>query len=126
MPNRNVVILMTDQQRWDTIAALVNNPKIRTPNLDRLCQQGVGFTHGFTPVPVCGPARSRLLTGVDTRGFDSRTFEDKLQWRANARSIQSTLAEAGYKTGGFGKMHFHPTRDSHGFTHFKLHVLVPS
>lgn len=124
MSNRNIVILTTDQQRWDTIAALMDNPKIKTPNLDRLCRQGVAFTHGFTPVPVCGPARHRLFTGVDSRNLGE--VNSKLHWQANARSLQSTLAEAGYKTGGFGKMHFHPTRDGHGFTHFKLHEEMQS
>ena len=109
MSNRSVLLLMTDQQRWDTIAAVSANPLIRTPNLDRLCRSGVGFRHAYTPVPICGPARSRLLTGVGTRGMDHETFADKLQWRPNARSLQSTLAQAGYRTGGFGKMHFEPT-----------------
>lgn len=120
MPNNNIVIMTTDQQRWDTIAALLDNPKIKTPNLDRLCQRGVCFTHGFTPVPVCAAARHRLFTGVNSRNLGG--VNTGLCWRANARSIQSTLIEAGYKTGGFGKMHFHPAvRDSHGFGHFKLH-----
>jgi len=126
MSNRSVLLLMTDQQRWDTIAAVSANPVIRTPNLDRLCRSGVGFRHAYTPVPICGPARSRLLTGVGTRGMDHETFADKLQWRPNARSLQSTLAQAGYRTGGFGKMHFEPTRDSHGFQFFALHEEVQS
>jgi len=114
---------MTDQQRWDTIRFL-GNSTIETPNLDRLCQSGVGFTHAFTPVPVCSPARDRLFTGADSSMLGE--VNSYLRWRPNIRPLQSVLAEAGYKTGGFGKMHFMPTRDSHGFTHFALHEEMQS
>ena len=123
MKNKNVVILMTDQQRWDTIRCL-GNSTIRTPNLDRLCQTGVAFTHAFSPVPVCSPARDRLFTGADSAMLGE--VNSHLRWRPNIRPLQSALAEAGYKTGGFGKMHFKPTRDSHGFTHFALHEEMQS
>ena len=123
MKNKNVVILMTDQQRWDTIRCL-GNSTIRTPNLDRLCQTGVAFTHAFSPVPVCSPARDRLFTGADSAMLgDVNTY---LRWRSDIRPLQSVLSEAGYKTGGFGKMHFKTTRDSHGFTHFALHEEMQS
>jgi len=123
MKNKNVVILMTDQQRWDTIRSL-GNSTIRNPNLDRLCQSGVAFTHAFSPVPVCGPARDRLFTGANSTMLGE--VNTKLHWRPNIRPLQSMLAETGYKTGGFGKMHFEPTRDSHGFTHFALHEEMQS
>lgn len=114
---------MTDQQRWDTIRAL-GNGTIRTPNFDRLCQSGVAFTHAFSPVPVCSPARDRLFTGADSKTLGE--VNSHLCWRPTARSFHSVLAEAGYKTGGFGKMHFKPTRESHGFTHFALHEELQS
>ena len=42
----NILWLCTDQQRWDTIHAL-GNSFIDTPNLDRLCRQGVAFTNTY-------------------------------------------------------------------------------
>lgn len=116
--HKNVVLLMTDQQRWDTIHAL-GNQVIKTPNLDRLCRRGVAFTSACTNVPVCAAARHRLFTGADSRTIGE--VNSKLRWHPRARPVQSVLAEAGYKTGGFGKMHFKNVRDSHGFMHFKLH-----
>ncbi len=62
----NVLILLADDQRTDTIAAL-GNPHIRTPNLDRLVRQGTVFSRaycmGSTQGAVCVPSRAMLMTG---------------------------------------------------------------
>ena len=51
----NIVLIITDQQRFDTIAAL-GFPYMTTPNLDRLVQEGVSFTNCFVTAPSCVPA----------------------------------------------------------------------
>lgn len=62
----NIVLILSDDQRWDTIAAL-GNPEIRTPNLDRLVERGFRFDNAYcmgSMVPaVCLPSRTMLLTG---------------------------------------------------------------
>lgn len=62
----NFVILLTDDQRFDTIAAL-GNRDIHTPNLDRLTRRGMTFTHCFTQGgmhgAICLPSRAQLQTG---------------------------------------------------------------
>ncbi|MCG2660192.1 MAG: sulfatase-like hydrolase/transferase [Kiritimatiellae bacterium] len=119
MPAPNVVLLLTDQQRFDTIHAL-GNSVIKTPNLDRLVAMGTGFTHAFTPQPVCGSARHSIFTGVDTKTVGSQKL-DCAAWHPQGRFLPEVLAESGYRTGGFGKMHFKPLRAHHGFQHFALH-----
>ena len=57
----NILFVMTDQQRSDTIAAL-GNRAIRTPVLDSLVEQGIAFTNCYTPAPVCVAARSAPLS----------------------------------------------------------------
>lgn len=111
---------MTDQQRFDTIAA-TGNPVIRTPNLDRLCRMGIGFRAGYTPQPLCGPARHSLFTGVDTRSVGDMSRVNRASWSPNGRFFTEVLAEAGICTGGFGKMHFFPERAHHGFQHYAVH-----
>ena len=56
---------MTDQQRFDTIAAL-GNEQIYTPNLDRLVRRGLTFTNAYSTCPVCVPARYTIRTGSST------------------------------------------------------------
>jgi arylsulfatase A-like enzyme len=62
----NVLLILSDDQRWDTIAAL-GNREIRTPQLDRLVRRGFHFTNAYcmgSMVPaVCLPSRTMLITG---------------------------------------------------------------
>src|SRR6188472_4275168 len=58
----DILFIMTDQQRFDTIASL-GNPHIYTPNLDRLVRRGVTFANAYTPCPVCVAARYTIRTG---------------------------------------------------------------
>jgi arylsulfatase A-like enzyme len=58
----NVLFLLSDDQRPDTIAAL-GNPVIATPNLDRLVKVGTTFTRAVSPNPLCVPSRAEILSG---------------------------------------------------------------
>jgi arylsulfatase A-like enzyme len=58
----NVLIIMTDQQRWDAMRC-AGNMEIKTPNMDRLAKGGVQFNNAYSACPVSVPARSSLLTG---------------------------------------------------------------
>lgn len=102
MPNqKNVVLIVTDQQRFDTIEAH-GNPVIKTPVLNQLSRTGVHFDRAYTPCPVCVPARYAMLTGQmphQTNCVDNEPSEFR-------PSIMQTLAEHGYQTFGIGKMHF--------------------
>ena len=65
MPSRpNLLWICTDQQRYDTIAAL-GNPHIRTRNLDRLVSEGVAFTNAYSQSPVCTPSGPCCLTASE-------------------------------------------------------------
>src|SRR5437868_13142224 len=58
----NILLLVADDQRPDTIAAL-GNPRIQTPNLDDLVRRGTAFTRATCAHPLCQPSRAELLTG---------------------------------------------------------------
>lgn len=99
---KNVILFFTDQQRYDTIAAL-GNSVIKTPALDRLVKSGVSYTHAYTPSPVCVPARLSMLTGKyahETGCTVNDTMPD------GHKSIMHILKDNGYETHGVGKMHF--------------------
>src|SRR3974390_3422141 len=59
----NILFLMTDQQRGDCLGAS-GNPVIRTPNMDRIANEGVRFSTAYSSTPTCTPARTALLTGL--------------------------------------------------------------
>ncbi len=61
MKKPNILLVFTDQQRFDTIEAL-GNPIIKTPVLNSLVENGTAFTRAYTPCPVCVPARFSMHT----------------------------------------------------------------
>src|SRR5688500_100470 len=58
----NILLIVTDDQRPDTIGALAN-PHLRTPNLDRLVREGTAFTRAVCAYPICVVSRAEILTG---------------------------------------------------------------
>ena len=98
----NIVFLLTDDQRWDTLGA-AGNPIVRTPNLDRLAATGVLFRNNFDTTPVCYASRATLLTGQFNRRHHVDSFEDTLSPEALRRTYPILLRQAGYFTGFIGK-----------------------
>ncbi|MEM6457796.1 MAG: sulfatase-like hydrolase/transferase [Planctomycetota bacterium] len=100
----NILLLITDQQRSDTIAAL-GNRLIKTPAMDQLCRQGTAFARAYTPSPVCVPARHAMASGMPPHV--SGVFD---LWDVSrpVPSFMQRLAHVGYRTHGVGKMHFTP------------------
>lgn len=100
----NILLLFTDQQRFDTIAAL-GNPVIKTPAMDRLVREGTAFTRCYTPSPVCISGRCCLVTGQPAHVTGST---DNMPPKKDFPSFMDHLKKAGYQTHGTGKMHFSP------------------
>lgn len=105
MPRPNILLLFTDQQRWDTIHA-GGNPVIKTPNLDRLVREGVLFSNAFTASPVCVSARCSLIHGQYPHRTGCTDNADPMP--TDRPTLMSLLTDAGYRTHGVGKMHFTP------------------
>lgn len=125
MQRPNILVLYTDQQRWDTIGAN-GNPHIITPNLDRLAEDGTTFTHHFVQHPLCMPSRVSMLSGQypATLGITHMGVpvpEDLL-------TLPKMLTPYGYHTANIGKLHFlpHANRDHRiphpdfGFDHLEI------
>lgn len=105
----NIVLIVTDQQRYDTIAAMGFDHMI-TPNLDRLVNQGTSFENMYITSPSCAPSRASMFSGVypHTNGV----FRNDEPW--NYCWVKD-LAEAGYHTINVGKMHTMPIEGAFGF-----------
>lgn len=117
----NILLLMTDQQRWDTLGCY-GNRVIETPNLDWLASQGTVFANAYSATPSCIPARASLLTGMDpwNTGILGMGRGQGPMGTGFAHTLPGELAKAGYHTQGVGKMHFHPQRALNGFHHTVL------
>ncbi len=98
----NILWLCTDQQRFDTIQSL-GNPLVRSPNVDRLVEEGVTFTQAYCQSPVCAPSRASFLTGRYPRTTGCRQNGQMIP--ENEVLISRMLADVGYRCGLAGKLH---------------------
>lgn len=115
----NVLFVMTDQQRFDTITAL-GNRQISTPNLDRLAARGVTFDNAYSGCPVCVPARYTIRTGCEPTmtGVYGNSVATGGHEQIRARCgpyLAEAMSERGYRTWGVGKFHTKPWNAPVGF-----------
>lgn len=105
----NLVFVITDQQRFDTIAAL-GASHMDTPHLDRLVNEGVTFTRCHVTAPSCAPSRASLFNGhyPHTTGI----LKNADEW---TRSWVEDVSAAGYRSINVGKMHTWPFTTPCGF-----------
>lgn len=104
----NVLFIMTDQQRWDTLS-ITGNSVLQTPNLDRLAKQGAYFKNAYTPCAVCCPARSSILTGCTVERTRMRTnslaYYPKETGLMTMPTFDEVLTANGYHCEYYGKWH---------------------
>lgn len=110
----NVLFLLTDDQRPDTIHAL-GNEHIRTPHLDRLVRQGTAFTRAVTAIPICVASRAEILTGRD--GLRNGKQDYGFSPAENVTCWAEAMREAGYDSGYVGKWHTTGRPSQYGYQH---------
>jgi arylsulfatase A-like enzyme len=100
----NVVLIITDDQGYGDLG-FHGNPKISTPNLDRLARQSVQF-QSFYVSPVCAPTRASLMTGrYNYRTGVVDTYLGRSLMHPDETTLAEMLSSGGYRTGIFGKWH---------------------
>ncbi|MFC1479807.1 sulfatase [Planctomycetota bacterium] len=128
MTQPNLILFFTDQQRYDSVACTHENEAVRTslqtPNLDRLCKEGIRFDRGYTPNPVCVPARYNMITGLPAR-YHGHFSNSSTPLPLGIPCLPQILSDAGYLTHACGKMHFRPMREHHGFHRMELMEETP-
>lgn len=125
MQRPNILLLYTDQQRWDALGAN-GNAEILTPNLDRLAAQGANCSRYFVQNPVCMPSRVSFLSGQypSTLGITHMGVPVS----EDLPTLPRLLGTYGYRCANIGKLHFlpHANRDhrvphpAYGFDHLEI------
>ncbi len=111
-PKPDILLLMPDQMRGDCLS-LLRHPAVRTPQLDKLAQEGALFRRAYSTCPSCIPARYALLTGLfpatsGVVGYAARPI--------TYPTLPKVLAEAGYATLLVGRyMHQVPADEPYGY-----------
>lgn len=99
----NIVLIISDQFRWDCVGAMGVNPMNLTPNLDRMAAGGVLFRSAFSNQPVCAPARGSIFTGQ----YPVRhgVWKNGIALPESANTVAKSLRSAGYSANYLGKWH---------------------
>jgi len=126
----NFVVILADDLGWTGLRCF-GSKYYETPNLDRLCAQGMKFTDGYADAPVCAPTRACLISGQYTPRTGVYRVSDmtkgnerfcpfiqpsKTPFGLDKTTIAEALKKLGYATAHFGKWHLGPEHPSeHGF-----------
>ncbi|MGD1893530.1 MAG: sulfatase [Cyclobacteriaceae bacterium] len=129
----NIILIIADDAGYADFGFQGSNV-MKTPNLDRLAQQGMKFQQAYVTAAVCGLSRAGILTGKYQQRFgfeennvpgymsQSGLVGDDMGLPLDQKTMGDYLKEVGYKTAIFGKWHqgnadrYHPTK--RGFDEF--------
>ncbi len=106
----NILLITSDQQHYNTLGSL--NDKIKTPALDRLCNEGTRFDRAYCPNPTCTPTRASIITGMYPSQHGAWSLGTKLP--ETVPTVGEAFSKAGYKTALIGKAHFQPLATEQG------------
>ena len=105
-PRSNVILVISDQFRWDCLGVNARTPLGLTPNLDDMARDGMNFANAITNQPVCAPSRSCIFTGQ----YASRhgVWRNGPPLPTDSATIAKAFRNAGYTANYIGKWHLAP------------------
>ncbi len=116
----NILLIFIDDMGYADPSCF-GNPKMKTPNMDRLAREGMQLTNFYVNSPICSPSRVAVMTGqyparwkihsylAARKANRSRQMPDWLD--PQAPTTARILKQAGYATAHFGKWHIGGGRD---------------
>jgi len=119
----NILFFITDQQRMDHVGCY-GNPDLKTPNLDRLAEEGVRFTNSYCTAPMCMPNRATIFTGKYPNIHGVRCNGINLD--PNIPTFTQTLLKNNYHTYSIGKIHLNFFGNPYSRKSHSEEALIPS
>lgn len=101
----NIVFFFSDDQAYDTLGCY-GNPDVKTPNIDRLAEQGIAFDRHYNTTSICMASRANVMTGLLEYKHGTNFDKGPMQRAIWLQSYPMLLREAGYLTGFGGKFGF--------------------
>ncbi|MRG59855.1 sulfatase-like hydrolase/transferase [Agromyces sp. CFH 90414] len=102
----NIVLIVSDDHGYADRSALGVRDDVVTPSLDRLAAEGVSCAEAYVTAPVCSPSRAGLISGAYQQRWGAHWFDDCSIAGPEHPTVAERLAEAGYRTGYYGKVHY--------------------
>ncbi|PXA84237.1 acetylglucosamine-6-sulfatase [Caulobacter sp. D4A] len=115
---RNIVVVLTDDHRFDAMGFTGAQPFVETPVLDRLAAEGAHFKNAFVTTALCSPSRATIFTGL--YAHQHRVVDNNHPIRPDVTFFPEYLQAAGYETAFIGKWHMGVEGDDpqRGFDHW--------
>lgn len=104
MPPTHILFITTDQQHYNVLGSV--NPRVHTPNLDRLAREGTRFERAYCVNPTCSPSRATLITGLYPAWHGCWAIGVKLP--EDVSTAGDLFQQHGYESILVGKAHFQP------------------
>lgn len=98
----NFIFIITDQQRYDYLGCN-GHPVIKTPNIDRIAEEGVSFDRHYCNHPLCTPSRCSIITG--RYPSSNRVYDNGCNLPETEVTLPEVLSKNGYNTHAVGKLH---------------------
>lgn len=114
----NILFIMSDDHGANAISAYQSRLSsiFKTPNLDRIANEGARFNNAYCTNAICTPSRATILTGKHSHTNGVRTLSDELD--VSLETYPKMMQENGYQTAVFGKWHVHS--EPQGFDHYEV------
>jgi N-acetylglucosamine-6-sulfatase len=115
---RNILVVLTDDHRYDAMGFMKTQDFGETPTLDRLAREGVHFKNAFVTTALCSPSRASIFTGL--YAHQHRVVDNQHPMPPNLTFYPEYLRHAGYETAFIGKWHMGAETDAPqpGFDHW--------
>lgn len=112
----NILLILTDDHRADALSCK-GHPFLKTPNLDRLAEDGADFENAFVTTSLCSPSRASILTGLYAHNHG--VVDNYHPVRDDLVFFPQLLQKGGYETAFVGKWHMGDTDEKQrGFHHW--------
>ncbi len=111
----NILFIMSDDHAYQAISAY-DTSLIRTPNIDRIANEGMLFSNACVTNSICAPSRAVILTGKHSHL--NGKIDNNFPFDTTQMTFPQLLQQNGYQTAMFGKLHF--GNNPKGFDEFKI------
>ena len=99
----NILFIMSDDHAYQAISAY-SDKLLKTPNIDRIADEGILFTNACVTNSICAPSRATILTGKHTH--INGKVDNRMPFDTTQVTFPQLFQQAGYETAMYGKLHF--------------------